>query len=266
MAKRKTGPLLAVAGVAVVGALAYGTVMSGGSSVKVADPGGGAVAATTPPPAPYAISTLGPIGTAAQDPGGGGGGTGAPGGLGVPGIQGAQGSGSPQGNVNSTNTLFFSGVNLLDPNQSATTSGDSTFPNPLRAVAGPLGPVLGGTSGSTVGCATTADSVGYYAIPLSIETVGFNGTPQVHIRISGGGPITVTLAQEDPNGNCPVIASGSGTISGGVANLTLGGPRHFQFSKGYIPALVIRAPSGSHTVSTSSGNPSYLRLPGMYGS
>ena len=52
MAKRKAGPLLAIGGVALVGALAYGAFFSGGTSVKALDTGGGALAAPTAPEAP----------------------------------------------------------------------------------------------------------------------------------------------------------------------------------------------------------------------
>ena len=41
------------------------------------------------------------------------------------------------------------------------------------------------------------------------------------------------------------------------------GARRFTFSKGYTPALVITAPNGSHTISTDSGNPSYIFFPGL---
>jgi len=267
MAKRKAAPLIAVAGVVVVGALAFGTFAeSGGSSVKVADPGGGAVPPSPGPPAPFSISTLGPIGTAAQDPGGGGGGGGTPGSVGPPGIQGAQGSGRPQGFEGGGDRLFLSGVNLLDPNQSATTSGDNTFPTPLAVAAAPVDPLLGSGTGQTpTGCATDPQSVDYYAIPLKIETVGFSGAPQVHLRITGGGSVTVRLMQQAPNdGPCQTVASGAGGISGGIADISLSGRTNFQFTTGFTPALVISAP-GSHTISTDSFNPSFIRLPGLSG-
>lgn len=261
MARRKGGALIGVAGVALLGAVVYGATASGGSTVKSADAGGGAVPGPSGAPAPYAIHTLGGIGTAAQDPGGGGGGTGEPGSVGPPDIQGAQGAGSAQGSENSSDTLYLSGVNLIDPNPSAVTSGQNTFPS-LGTSGAPIFDPLLGTSAT--GCATTPDSVGYYAIPLTIETVGWNGAPRAHIRISGGGPITLTLYQQSPNGGCQAVTSGSGTISGGVANVTLGS-RRFQFTKGYTPALVIKAPSGSHTISTDSNNPSSITFPGLYG-
>lgn len=263
--RRKAGPILAVAGVVVVGALAYSTISDsgGGKKMKVADTGGGAVAASPGPPAPYAISTLGAIGTAAQDPGGGGGGTGVPGSVGNPAIQGARGSGTPQGAGSNGDRLYFSGVNLLDPNPSAATSGETTFPSPGSGIAGAIGPVTGPSS---TGCATSADEADYYAIPLQIETVTFNGTPRVHVRISGAGPVTASFVQQAPNnGGCVPIASGTAGISGGVADFSLSGVGKFRFRQGYTPALVIKAPNGQHTITTSPDNPSYLVLPGLAG-
>jgi hypothetical protein len=262
--RRKAGPILAVAGVVVVGALAYSTLSdSGGSKTKVADTGGGAVSASPGPPAPYAISTLGAIGTAAQDPGGGGGGTGVPGSVGNPAIQGAQGSGTPQGAGSNGDRLYFSGVNLLDPNPAAATSGETTFPSPGSGVAGAIGPVTGPSS---TGCATSADEADYYAIPLQIETITFAGAPRVHIRISGSGPVTASLVQQAPNnGGCLPISSGSGGISGGVSDFSLSGAGNFRFRQGYTPALVIKAPTGQHTISTSPDNPSYIVLPNLTG-
>jgi hypothetical protein len=266
MAKRKAAPLIAVAGVVVVGALAYGTFAESGGQVKVADPGGGAVPPSPAPPAPFSISTLGPIGTAAQDPGGGGGGGGTPGNVGPPGIQGAQGSGRPQGFEGGGDRLFLSGVNLLDPNQSAATSGENTFPTPLAPVGAVGGPLLGGATGqSATGCLTDAQSVEYDAIPLKIETVGFSGAPRVHLRISGGGLVTARLMQQAPNdGPCQTIASGSGGIAGGITDFSLSNRSNFQFSQGFTPVLVISSP-GTHTISTDSFNPSFIRLPGLRG-
>src|SRR4051794_30241668 len=127
--RKKAGVLVAVGAVAVIGVLAYSTHAElSKPQAKVADPGGGHVPASPAPPPPYSVSTLGPIGTAAQDPGGGGGGTGVPGNVGPPGIQGAQGSGSAQGFQGGGDTLYLSGVNLLDPNRNAATSGSNTFP------------------------------------------------------------------------------------------------------------------------------------------
>src|SRR4051794_19402956 len=156
MARRRRGLLIGVAGVAVVGGLAVATFSASGSQVKVADAGGGSVPGASPPPAPYAIHTLGGIGTAAQDPGGGGGGTGVPGNVAAPGIQGAQGSGSAQGSEVSGDTMYLSGVNLLDTNRGGVTSGQNSFPNPGTAGTPILGPIAGTSS---TGCATTPDSV-----------------------------------------------------------------------------------------------------------
>jgi hypothetical protein len=260
MARRKGGPLLAVAGVALVGAIAYGTVTSGGSSPVVADRGGGPVPASSPPEAPYAISTLGAIGHAAQDPGGGGGGTGVPGNVGPPGIQGAQGSGTGQGFADSGDTLYFSGVNLLDPNRSATTSGQTTFGGPgIGTVAGAL---PGGSS--AVGCASPPQETDYYAIPLR-NVVTFRGNPRVHLNISGGGSVTALLYQQTSSKQCQVVGQGTAPIRGGIADVTLGVGGH-DFPVGVTPTVVIRANDGSsHTISTSSGNPSYLYLPNLQG-
>lgn len=261
MARGRTA-IWVVAGVVVAG-VAAGTVLDSGSKTLAADSGGGAVPPPSSAPAPYAISTLGPIGTAAQDPGGGGGGTGEPGSVAPPGIQGAQGSGSPQGPGGNDGRLYLSGTNLIDPNRSGVTSGSVALPNPVAAVGGLLNPVTGGTSAT--GCATGANSTDYYAVPLTVETVGFGGAPHVHIRISGSGPVTVRLAQQSSNGNsCPTVASGSGQISGGVADFTLSSPGKFQFSRGYTPAVVISA-RGSHVITTSQADPSYVALPGLYG-
>src|SRR3954470_4688590 len=263
MARRKAGVLVAVGAVAVIGVLGYSTWSEVSTpTAKVADPGGGPVSQSPAPPPPYAISTLGPIGTAAQDPGGGGGGTGEPGNVGPPGIQGAQGAGSAQGFQGGGDTLYLSGVNLLDPNLNATTSGSNTFPTPLGALGGVVGPITGGTSAT--GCATQPDEVDYYAIPLTVESVGFNGAPSVHLRITGGGPITATLYEESPDGNCLFRTSGSGSISGGIANFSMGA-RNLEFSKGHTPVVVFRAPSGSHTISTDSSNPSFIRFPNLHG-
>jgi hypothetical protein len=262
MARRKGGPLLAVAGVALVGAIAVGTFTSSGGSSVVADRGGGPVPGASPPEAPYAISTLGAIGKAAQDPGGGGGGSGAPGTVARPGIQGTQGSGRGQGAGGNDGKLYLSGTNLLDPSRSAATSGQVTIPNPLTSVGGVVS--VPGQSSST-GCATDSQSADYYAIPLAVETVSFSGTPTVRIRISGAGSVTVRLEQQTPSGDsCQTIASGSGTISGGVASFSLSRRNGFTFSRGYTPALVISA-AGSHTISTDNGNPSYIALPGLSG-
>jgi hypothetical protein len=263
MARRKAGPLVAVGAVAVLGLLGYSTYAeSGGSQAKVADPGGGVVPASPGPPAPYAISTLAPVGTAGQDPGGGGGGTGEPGTVGPPGIQGAQGSGSAQGFQGGGDILYLSGVNLLDPNRAATTSGTNTFPTLTGGLGGVLGPITGGTSAT--GCATTPQEVDYYAIPLTVESVGFNGAPFVHLRISGSGPVTATLYEESPDGNCVRRTSGSGAISGGIANFSMGG-LSLEFSKGFTPVVVFSAPQGQHTITTDSANPSYVRFPQLHG-
>jgi hypothetical protein len=260
MARRKGGPLLAVAGVAVIGALAYGTLSSGSSSMKVADPGGGNPTASAAPPAPYSISTLGPIGTAVQDPGGGGGGTGAPGSLGVPGIQGAQGSGSAQGYQDAGDTLYFSGVNLLDPNRSATTSGQNVFGGP--GVGGVLAGLPG--SGSVTGCAQPPQQTDYYAIPLRND-VTFRGNPTVHLNISGGGTVTALLYQQTQSEVCQLIGTGIAQISGGTANVTINVSSH-RYPTGDLPALVLQANDGQqHTITTSSGNPSYLHLPNLTG-
>jgi hypothetical protein len=247
--------------VALIGAAAVATVSESGGSVKTADAGGGSVPPSAAPVAPYAVSTLGPIGTAAQDPGGGGGGTGAPGSVGEPGIQGAQGSGSPQGPGGNDSRLYLSGTNLLDPGRSETLSGSVTIPNPL-GVLGSL-PLPGGGEQAT-GCATDAQSTDYYAIPLHVETVGFRGTPRVHIRISGSGPVTVELAQQSPGKGCQTITSATGSISGGVADFALNGVGAFQFTHDDTPALVVSAP-GSHTITTDADDPSYVFLPGLYG-
>jgi hypothetical protein len=254
--------LIALAVVAVVGVLGYATISEAGGTVKTADTGGGGVPASAGPPAPYSISTLGPIGTAAQDPGGGGGGTGAPGNVGPPGIQGAQGSGRAQGPGGNDGKLYLSGTNLLDPSRSAATSGQATLPNPLASVGGVVN--LPGQSSST-GCAKGGSETDYYAIPLSVETVGFSGTPTVRLRISGSGPVTVRLEQQTPNGNsCQTISTGQGSISGGIASFSLTRRTNFQFSRRFTPSLVIAA-TGSHTISTDSNNPSYIALPGLSG-
>ncbi len=262
MAIGKAGPLVAVGAVAVLGFLGYSTIAeSGGSSVKVADPGGGSVPPSSPPPAPYSINTLSPVGTAAQDPGGGGGGTGVPGTVGRPDIQGAQGAGSPQGYQNGGDVLYLSGVNLLDPNRSATTSGQNTFPTATGGVGGVLGPLVGGTSAT--GCANEPDEVDYYGIPLTYLNIGFNGAPAVHLRISGSGPVTATL-YEEKDGACSQLSQGSGTISGGVANFSMGA-RSLSFRKGYTPVVVFKAPQGQHTITTDSANPSFIRFPNLFG-
>lgn len=261
--RRKAAPLVAVGVVAVLGFLGYSTLAeSGGSGVKVADPGGGRVPSSPAPPPPYAVSTLGPVGTAAQDPGGGGGGSGEPGNVGPPGIQGAQGSGSAQGFQGGGDRLYLSGVNLLDPNINAVTSGSNSFPTLTSGLGGALGSVVGGDSAT--GCARGANEVDYYAIPLTVESVGFNGAPSVRLRITGSGPVTATLYEEPPGGGtCQFRTRGSGTISGGVANFSMGS-RKIAFKKGYTPVVVFSAP-GSHTITTDSANPSYIRFPGLYG-
>jgi hypothetical protein len=262
MARRKVGVPLAVAGVVLVAALAYGTFFSGGSNVRVVDAGGGATPAASAAEAPYAVATLPGIGTAAQDPGGGGGGGGNHGTVGPPVIQGAQGAGSLPGTAGSGDVLYFSGVNSLDPNRSATTSGDNTFPTPGAAGGAVAAPVLGT---SATGCATDAQSVDYYSIPVKIETVSFTGAPRVHLRITGAGPITVRLFQQTQDGGCQQITSGSSTISGGTTDVGLGSRGRFQFTKGATAAVVVSAPMGSHTLSTSSADPSFVTLPGLTG-
>src|SRR3954468_1834529 len=139
MARRKAGVLVAVGAVAVIGVLGYSTWSETSTpTAKVADPGGGPVSQSPAPPPPYAISTLGPIGTAAQDPGGGGGGTGEPGSVAPPAIPGAQGSGSAQGPGGNDGRLYLNGANLLDPNRSSVTSGSVTVPSPLTGIGGIL--------------------------------------------------------------------------------------------------------------------------------
>jgi hypothetical protein len=266
MPRRKVG-ILVLTGVVVAG-VAAATVVEGGSKTLTADSGGGSMAAPSQAPAPYAISTLGPVGTAAQDPGGGGGGTGDPGNVGLPRIQGAQGSGSAQGPGGNDGKLYFSGSQLLDPNHSAATSGTVSIPNPLAGVAGVLGPILGpttGGTGTTTGCATDAQSADFYAIPLQVETVGFTGTPRVHVHITGSGSVSAALEEFPAGGGaCRTITSGGGSISGGVADFSLGSRGRYQFTKGSTPALVITV-SGSHTITTDFNNPSFLALPGLYG-
>lgn len=260
MARRKIAGYLAVA--AVIGGVTVATISESGSEPLKADSGGGAPAPSSAPPDPYAISTLPPVGNAAQDPGGGGGGTGEPGAVGGPGIQGAQGAGAPQGPGGNDSRLYLSGPNLLDPSRAATTSGSTMVPQPLTGLTGSL-PLPAG-SATTTGCADEADEVDYYAIPLTIETVGFTGTPTARIRITGSGTVTVTLAQMAPDGSCQTITSGSGPIRNGVAEFSLGSTGPFQFTKNFIPALVIAAP-GSHTITTDNANPSFVGLPGLYG-
>lgn len=258
--RRKAGPLFGVAGVVLVGALVYGTLFSGPPTVKTADTGGGAVPAASGEPAPYAISTLPPIGNAAQDPGGGGGGTGEPGAFGGPAIQGAQGSDPAPGFADAGDTLFFSGVSTLDPNRSATSTGDNTFGGPgLGTVTGPLP-----QSDDTTGCAKPPQETDYYAIPLR-NVVTFQGNPRVRVNISGGGSVTVSLYQQLQDDTCQLIGSGTAAIRGGVADLNLGVSSH-RFPVGVTPALVIRANDGAqHTITTSSQNPSYLNLPNLNG-
>ncbi len=266
MAKRKGGILLAAT--AVLGVVAVAAVLDsgGGSNVRKVDAGGGAVSASPAPPAPYAISTLGAIGTAAQDPGGGGGGTGAPGSVGNPTIQGAQGGRGAPGFADGGDTYYLSGLNLLDPNRSATTTGDNTFGGPgAGAAVGSAGTVVGGLdgggNGSATGCATPPD-VDYYSTPYRIPT-GFRGTPRMHLRISGGGSVTATVFAKTSSDNCVAVTSGSGRIANGVADFDLGA-RDYAFPQDSTPVLVISAP-GEHTISTGSDNPSFLTLPGLYG-
>jgi hypothetical protein len=263
VARKRGKGIIVLAAVAVLGVVGYATLSESGKTVKTAESGGGSVPASAGPPAPYSISTLGPIGTAAQDPGGGGGGTGVPGNVAPPGIQGAQGSGGAQGRGGNDGKLYLNGTNLLDPSRSSVTSGQVTVPNPLTSVGGVVS--VPGQASST-GCAKDASSADYYAIPLKVETVGFSGTPSVRIRISGAGSVTVRLEQQTPDGSsCQTISSGSGTISGGVASFSLTRRNGFQFSRDYTPALVISAPAGSHTISTDASNPSYIALPGLSG-
>jgi hypothetical protein len=257
--KKAVGGLIVVA---LIGVAAVATISESGSSVRTADTGGGIVPPSAAPPAPYAISTLGPIGTAAQDPGGGGGGTGAPGSVGAPGIQGSQGSGSAQGPGGNDSKLYLSGSNLIDPGRSDVTSGSTAIPNTLAGVAGAL-PIPGGGT-QTTGCATDAQSADYYAIPLHVETVGFRGTPSVRIHISGAGPVTVRLEQQSPGGSCQTVDGATGQINGGIAEFSLGSLSSFQFTHDFTPALVISAP-GSHTITTGPADPSYIFLPGLYG-
>jgi hypothetical protein len=265
VAKRKGG--IIIAAVAVLGVVAVATVLDSGGlkEVRKADAGGGAVAASPAPPAPYAISTLGAVGTAAQDPGGGGGGTGVPGQVGGPAIQGAQGAGGAPGIGSSGDTYYLSGVNLLDPNRSATTSGENTFGPGLGTAVGGVGTVLNGVGagggGSATGCATPPD-VDYYSTPFRIPT-GFRGTPRLHLRISGGGTVTASVVAKTANDSCVQVTSGRGDISNGIADFSLGG-RNYAFPLNSTPVLVISAP-GQHTISTGSDNPSFLTLPGLYG-
>jgi hypothetical protein len=263
MAKRKLGPVVAVVGVVVVGALAFGVFSETGQSIKTADAGGGALPAAAAPEAPYSINTLPPVGSAAQDPGGGGGGGGRPGTVGTPAIQGAQGAGRAQGLESAGNTMYLSGVSGLDPNRSSVTSGETTFPTPVSAVGTVLDPVPGQASASG-GCSSDPQSVEYDWVPLTVQTVGFSGSPHVHLRISGGGPVSARLVQFDSGGSCQTLSTGSSTISGGIADFTLS-PRRVTFARGFTPALVITAPTGPHTVSTSNQNPSFILLPGLFG-
>lgn len=258
--RRKAGPLFGVAGVAVVGALVYGTMTSGGPDIRTADTGGGALPAPSGEPAPYAISTLAPIGNAAQDPGGGGGGTGAPGTVGGPAIQGAQGSDPAPGFADAGDTLYFSGVALLDPNRSATYSGENTFGGPgLGSVTGALP-----QSDSSTGCAKPPQETDYYAIPLR-NVVTFRGNPRVRMNISGGGSVTVSLYQQTQDDTCQLVGSGTTGIRGGVADLNLGVSSH-RFPIGVTPVLVIRANDGAqHTITTSNQNPSFIYLPNLQG-
>src|SRR3954468_9879369 len=108
--KKGVGPLIGVAAVVLVGATVKGCANAAQDPKKL-DVGGGQLPAAAGVEAPYSVSTLPPIGTAAQDPGGGGGGGGRPGTVGPPGIQGAQGSGSAQGFQGGGDKLYFSGVN-----------------------------------------------------------------------------------------------------------------------------------------------------------
>jgi hypothetical protein len=265
MANRKLGPVVMVAGVVIVGALAYGSFAEQGKTARAVDTGGGTVPAAAGPVAPYSVSTLPPVGFAAQDPGGGGGGGGRPGNVGTPAIQGAQGAGAPQGTQGGGDTFYLSGVNTLDPSRSAVTSGENTFPTPTGTVGSVLAPAAGGTS--TSGCSSDPQSVEYDWVPLTVQTVGFRGTPRVHLRITGGGPVSARIVQfssPDRGGSCQTLSTGSGSIAGGIADFSLS-PRSLTFSRGSTPGLVISAPVGSHTISTSNQNPSFLRLPGLFG-
>jgi hypothetical protein len=180
--------------------------------------------------------------------------------VGPPGIQGAQGPGSPQGYADAGDVLYFSGVNTLDPNRSAVSSGQVQFGGPG------LGTVTGSLPGSdsTTGCAKPPQETDYYAIPLR-NVVTYTGNPQVHLNITGGGTVTVLLYQQTQSEQCQLIGQGTAPISGGTANVTIGSASH-RYPVGDLPALVVRANDGaSHTISTSSGNPSYLHLPNLKG-
>ena len=175
--------------------------------------------AAPPPEAPYAISTLGAIGTAAQDPGGGGGGTGAPGNVAPPAIQGAQGSGSAQGFADAGDTLYFSGVNLLDPNRSATTSGQTTFGGPGRRQRRRRAARRRQHRGRLRHAAAGDRLLRHPAAQRGDVPRQPPGPPQ-HQRGRLGD--RTALPADRRAAQCQLVGQGTAPISGGIANVTLG--------------------------------------------
>ena len=238
MARGRTA-ILVVAGVVVVG-VAAGTRCRG----RVEDPrpptrGGGAMPAPSARPAPYAIRRSAPIGTAAQDPGGGGGGTGAPGHVAPPGIQGAQGSGSAQGPGGNDGRLYLSGVNLLDPNRSAATSGQRHDPEPAgRRGRCPRSRPRPGVRAT--GCATDAQSADYYAIPLRSRPSASAARRACASAISGSGPVTVSSSSRPRTG-----AAARRSRSGNGTDLAAGSRLQPQ-PPGRLPVLPRLHPGAGH--------------------
>ena len=130
-----------------------------------------------------------------------------------------------------------------------------------------VGSVIGGLGGqddSTTGCGKPPQETEYVAIPLR-NVVTFSGNPRVHLNITGGGTVTALLYQKTSSDSCQLVGQGTSGIGGGTADITLGVGGH-SFPIGVTPVVVLRANDGaSHTITTSSQDPSYLLLPNLTG-
>jgi hypothetical protein len=83
----------------------------------------------------------------------------------------------------------------------------------------------------------------------------------MHVRFDGSGPLVVTLFEQEADGRCVVVASGSGIPSGGTLDVTLSGTGH-TFAVGVLPGVLI---SGTGILRTDATDPSYGILPGLTG-
>ena len=252
--KRRRALALTVVTAVVLTAFAYGLIgkpFGGQGTVRVADAGGGPPAPPSARAAPVEVSTLSPVATAQQDAGDSEGGADQPRQQPRPEALGPLAPQNPPAFEALGPQLYLSGTNLIEPNRSVVSAGR------IQVDSSGFGFQ---PSGGVTGCGVLG-AADYYAIPLR-NPVSYSGSPRVHLRFDGAGPVFVTLFQQDPDSErCIPVASGTGTPRGGVVDLILSGSGH-TFPVGLLPGMLV---SGHGILSTDAADPSYGLLPGLTG-